>query len=183
MSDQVLSRLTAAEFLELPESMTPTELIDGVMLVSPAPKLIHQECVLRVSVLLNGLGQSGKLYVAPVDVYFDEANVVQPDLLWLASDSRCVPVEGQYLRGVPELVAEVLSPGSVRRDRREKFELYEKYGVREYWLLDPAERYIEIYQHDGSHFLRQGVYGPQDKFVSPVLGDQTVEVSQIFPAE
>ena len=182
MTDQALARMTALEFLELPEAITPNELINGEVIVSPAPQLTHQDAVLRFGLLLNDVGQGGKVYVAPVDVYLDDLNVVQPDLPWLAEGSACVPVEDRYLRGAPDLVIEVFSPGSVRRDRRDKFQLYQRFGVREYWMADPAERYIEVYRRENDRFVRQGVYGPEDSFVSSVLGGMTIEVKAIFPA-
>jgi Uma2 family endonuclease len=122
---------------------------------------------------------SGKIYVAPVDVYLDDANVVQPDVLWVAPGSACVPFEGKYLRGAPDLVVEVLSPGTARRDKKAKFDLYEKHGVREYWLIDSGAKLLEAWQLKDSRFIRLDVFGPGDQFDSPLLGP--IDVSAIFP--
>lgn len=137
--------MTAAEFLDLPESMQKTELIDGEIIVNPMPELFHQELVGHASLLLNQLGKNGKAYVSPVDVYLDDTHVVQPDVLWLAENSDCVSVEGKFLRGAPDLVIEIFSPGSIRHDKITKFKLYEQFGVREYWMIYPSEQYIEVY--------------------------------------
>jgi Uma2 family endonuclease len=106
--------------------------------------------------------------------------VVQPDVLWIAPDSACVPVNGNHLRGAPDFVAEVLSPGTARRDKKQKFSLYEKYGTREYWLIDPAAQYVEVWALAGGKFERRGVYEPGDTFASILSDDQVVEVTMIF---
>ena len=184
MADQVDIQLqmTAAEYFARPETNAPEELIQGELVVSSPPTPEHQRAVAKAFTLIDRLKPNGEVFFAPIALYLDEQNVPEPDVVWVAENSRCTIAE-KRLEGPPELVLEVHSPGTVRRDRREKYQLYEQYGVREYWLLDPAERYIEVYQHDGSRFIRHGVYGPQDTFVSPTLGGQMVEVSQIFPAE
>ncbi len=82
--------------------------------------------------MLDRLIPDGEVFVAPLDVYLDEVNIVQPDVMWIAADSQCVEVEGRHLRGAPKLGLAVLSPSTVRHDKSTKFRLYEKHGVREY---------------------------------------------------
>jgi Uma2 family endonuclease len=172
-------KMTAAEYLELPETNLPTELINGEVFRMPAPQLNHQDTVLQTALFLKQWLTDGKVYVAPVDVYLDELNVVQPDVLWISPDNkRCVSVEGKYLRGAPDLIIEVLSPGTARRDKREKFGLYQKYGVREYWMVDFHEQFIEVWQLVEGKFLLLNVYGPGETFISPLLGEI---VKHIFP--
>lgn len=180
MAAQVETRMTAAEFFELPESKLPVELIDGEVFMGPAPELGHQDTVGQTYMSLRSLVTEGKVYFAPVDVYLDEVNIVQPDVLWLSPQSTCVPVEGKYLRGAPDLVVEVFSPGSISRDKKKKFKLYEKHGVREYWMMDPQEQYIEVQRLENGRFVLQGVYEPGDTFESAVLGGKTVEVKALF---
>jgi Uma2 family endonuclease len=173
--------MTAAQYLELPETNLPTELINGEVFRMPAPQLNHQDVVLQTALFLRQRMTNGKVYVAPVDVYLDEANVVQPDVLWIAPDNkRCVSVDGKYLRGAPDLIIEVFSPGTARRDKREKFRLYQKYGVREYWMVDPLEQFIEVWYLVEGKFSLLDVYGPGESFMSPLLGD--VDVTSIFSA-
>lgn len=175
----IQTRMTSAEFLALPETMLPMELIDGEVIMSPAPELNHQNIVGKVYLLLNSLSKGGTVYVAPVDVYLDEANTVQPDVLWAAPESRCSAVAGKYLRGGPDLVVELFSPGTARRDKREKFRLYEKHGVREYWMVDTVEKFIEVWVREGDKFPRLDVYGPEEQFASPLLS--AVDTKAIFP--
>jgi Uma2 family endonuclease len=180
MVDQVKTRMTAAEFLEQPETLQQTELINGEVIVSPAPELQHQECVLQTALVLRKLVDDGKVYIAPVDVYLSDSHVVQPDVLWAATEGQCISVGGKYLRGAPDLIVEVFSPGSIRHDKKTKFALYEDHGVREYWMIDPHEQYIEVYRLADSRFVQQGIFEPGETFISAVLGDKTVDVSAIF---
>lgn len=174
----VQARMTASEFLALPESSLPVELINGEVFMSPAPELNHQDIVLRLALLIKQRLQGGKVYVAPVDVHLDDANVVQPDVLWIAPESACIAVEGKRLQGAPDFVVEVFSPGSLRRDKRDKFRLYKKYGVREYWMVDPAEQLIEVWQIMEERFTLLDVCAPGDQFTSLFFG--LIEAQAIF---
>jgi Uma2 family endonuclease len=161
--------MTAEEFLALPETNERIELIDGEVIVSPAPELNHQDTVGAASLFLSALPVEGKVYLAPTDVHLDTGIVVQPDLVWIAAESLCQPVEGKYLRGAPDLIIEVLSPGTAVRDRGRKFDLYEAYGVREYWLVDPAGRYVEVYRRNETKFERVGLFSAGKSLTSVVL--------------
>lgn len=175
-------RMTAAEFLQLPETNRPHELLDGEEMMRPPPIPDHQDVVVDVVVLLKQIAKAigGKVYVAPVGVYLDEYNIPEPDVLWIAPKSQC-SVEAKYLRGAPDLIVEVLlSPGTARVDRGYKFQLYERYGVREYCLVDPAGQYIEVWVRDAGKFVRQGIYATDDSFVSSVLAGTTIACQAIF---
>lgn len=178
MSDIVRIQMTAAEFLALPETSQPTQLIDGEVIVSPSPIPAHQRSVLKSAQVLGALIPDGEVFVSPIDVYLDDANVVQPDVLWASANGKCVIGE-KYLSGPPDLIIEVLSPSTAREDRTVKFLLYEKYGVREYWIVDPA-KLVEVWVLDGGRFVRQGIYKVDETFSSAVLGGKTVVVKTIF---
>jgi Uma2 family endonuclease len=180
MVEQIRTRMTAAEFLALPETNLPRQLLNGEVIEMNAPTLDHQDVVGNVFVVFKLAAQRlhGNAYVAPVDVYFDELNVPQPDVIYLASGSVCQPEGLQRLIGPPDLIAEVLSPSTARMDRREKFNLYQKYGVREYWLVDPREQLLEVWQHQDGRFVRLDVFGPDETFTSAIIS--SVETSAIF---
>ena len=97
--------------------------------------------------------------------------------MWVAAESQCVVLE-KYLRGAPDLIIEILSPGSVKNDRKQKFRLYEKHRVREYWMIDLVEKLLEAWQWLEGKFILLDVYGTDEKFTSPLLG--TVEVKAVF---
>jgi len=172
-------RLTAAEFLAQPETMDKQELLNGVVIVSPAPIPAHQQIARAVFRLLDELTSDGELIFAPSDVHLGD-DVVQPDIFWIADGGQCGIVDGQYWRGAPDLIVEILSPATAKYDRGAKYDLYQREGVREYWIIDPAMKTLEVYAHDGARFNRHGAYDAQNTFQSPVLNQQTVKVADIF---
>lgn len=148
--------------------------------MSPTPTPEHQDIAGAAYILLwqTARETGGRAFTAPLDVHFDENSVAQPDALYLAPGSRCV-VEEKRLVGPPDLVVEVLSPATVRRDRTVKFLLYERHGVREYWLVDPTHRLVEVWRLEGERYAQQGVYTPTDTFASAALG-RDVAASALF---
>jgi Uma2 family endonuclease len=176
------TRMTADEFFQLPETNQPTELIDGVLIMSPSPVYRHQFSSGRIYALSLTLIPNGVLLYAPMDVHFDEINVAQPDILWIADGSRCV-IEDQHLYGPPDLIVEIFSPGTAKPDKKDKYELYQRFGVREYWMVDPVGQYVEVCVWKDGKFEQQGIYGADDSFVSPVLGGKIVVLKGIFAAE
>ena len=178
MAEQIKTRMTAAEFLQLPETNLPVQLLDGEVIEMGAPELPHQDIVGDTFVLfkLKAKELDGKAYVAPVDVYLDELNIPQPDVIWLAPDTKCQMVGTQRLSGAPDLIAEVLSPSTAHIDRKRKFRLYEKYRVREYWLVDPRDQLVEVWQHQDERFVLLDVYGVGETFMSSLLGEVKVDI-------
>ncbi len=174
-------KMTASEFLALPVSNTFHELLNGEEIMSPSPSGTHQRIAGRLFDLIRRLVPSGEVIFAPLDVYFDDLNITQPDVLWIAEGSACAWVEDKHLRGAPDLAVEILSPGTARVDRKDKFRLYERFGVREYWMVDAAEKLLEIWQLEGKRFMLVDVCGPGDPCNSPLLGE--VEVKAIFPEQ
>jgi Uma2 family endonuclease len=169
---------TVSEFLQLPTSNLNHELINGLESGPRSQTGTHQRALLRRAMLVTRLVRNGEVFVAPVDVYFDDFNIVQPDVLWVAEGSKCTWFEDKYLQGAPDLVVEIFSPGSLRRDRKDKFRLYEKSGVREYWMIDAGEKLLEIWQLQDGRFVLIDVFGPGDPCKSPLLGE--VDVKAIF---
>ncbi len=174
------TRMTATKYYELPETNKPVQLLNGVIIVSPLPIPAHQRVIGRSYELLNNLIPDGEIFLSPIGLYLDEDNVPEPDIVWVAADSRCKVTE-KRLEGPPDLIIEVLSPSTARYDRVQKFALYERYGVREYWLADHEAEYVEVFVLQEGRFTRQGAYGPEDTFHSPVLG-KAVDLSGIFGA-
>jgi Uma2 family endonuclease len=175
-------RWTFAEMLaELPETNLPTELWDGELIMSPSPSFFHQEIVVRFHDLLrawvgkHGLGKTG---VAPLDLILTERQVVQPDVFFVANDRLAILTD--RLRGAPDLVVEVLSPGTRRRDRIEKRDLYEQHGVKEYWLIDPEARTVEVLFLERGEYRLAGRWLPGEQAASRLLAGFTVPVAPLF---
>jgi Uma2 family endonuclease len=126
----------------------------------------------------------GEAILSPIDVYLDDENVFQPDLFWVSgAESGCQLGEDDYWHGAPDLVVEVISPSTARRDRGDKYDLYQRHDVREYWIVDPTARFVEVFVYQGEGFTRQGLYGPEETFASSVLAGREIDLKQIFSKE
>lgn len=149
------TRLTYEDFLLLPDDGLRHEIIGGVHYVTPSPNLRHQELVLRLAVSISNHIEDrpdhGRVFVAPFDVVFSFHDVVEPDVIFVAPDQLDI-LTAQNIRGTPAMVIEILSPSTRKRDRQIKQKLYERSGVREYWLVDPELNVVTRYRRaaDGS---------------------------------
>ena len=137
---------TVDDFLQLEESNLPCELINGELFMSPAPSLIHQITCGNLYDLLKAYARvsGGFTAFSPIDIYFDSKNVFQPDLVYVKKENLAILAE-RGLNGAPDLVVEIISPSNGFKDRNQKKNLYQKFGVKEYWIIDPGNRTIEIY--------------------------------------
>ncbi len=129
------------------------ELILGRFYLSRSPSILHQIVVSLLWQRLHEIARSsgGLALLAPLDVSLAEHSVVQPDVIYVSAERRGIARE--TIEGAPDLLVEVLSPGSVRRDRGEKLGLYAQSGVREYWIVDPGERQIEFLVNESGRFM------------------------------
>ena len=123
------------------------EIIDGEMIQKSAPTLLHQRICRKLVILLDRFineQKLGEIFQSPIDVFLDEYNKPQPDLVFV-SNEKGVIITNDGIIGVPNVIIEIISPSSVLRDRIEKKNLYERMAVKEYWLIDPQYSAIEIY--------------------------------------
>jgi len=175
-------RISVSKYFQLPETMQPMELVYGVVREPPPPSYGHQAIVTTLVVLLKAhvdREQLGIVCVSPVDVVLDldKALIVQPDIIFVAEGRRDIIRDRIF--GAPDLVIEVLSPGTSQRDRTTKLGWYWEYGVKECWLVDPKERQIEIVYLDDPSELRRTFSG-EDRIASRVLPEFELEVVKIF---
>lgn len=130
------------------------EIFDGELVMAPAPDTWHQSwnfelaTILRTHVRAHALG---RIFMAPVDVVLDAANTVQPDIVFVSTAQAGI-VQRPAIFGVPDLLVELVSPSSVRRDRYEKRDLYARFGVKEYWIGDPANKSLEVLVLKGDRY-------------------------------
>jgi Uma2 family endonuclease len=153
------TRLTYADLIALPDDGMRHELIDGEHYVTPSPTWRHQLVLAHLHLALGSFVEEndlGQALFAPLDVFFSDFDVVEPDLLFVARE-RLARFEQAYLRGAPDLAVEVLSPTTRKIDATKKLRLYEKFGVAEYWMIDPVLEWVEIYRRGAGdpHELRQ----------------------------
>ena len=150
-------KLTYDDFVLFPDDGLRHELIDGEHYVTPSPNAKHQEIVVKLTLRIgNWVEQhdAGKLFVAPVDVVFSHIDVVEPDLLYMSKMRAAEILKAANVQGVPELVIEIGSPSTRRRDETVKRFLYERAGVSEYWVIDPELDVVRVYRRDGERFAR-----------------------------
>lgn len=179
MVSPAIQLMTAEDYFARPESMLPEQLLDGELIVSPAPASEHQYAAGSIYTILTSLIPNGRVYFSPVDVIWDNRNITQPDVFWVSARGRCVNMNGRFY-GPPEIVVEILSPRTARYDRTRKFDLYQKYSVTEYWIVDLDVRTIEVWTLQNGVYERVGHFLSGAAFESPVLG-QRVETAPIFP--
>jgi Uma2 family endonuclease len=138
-------RWTYEEYCKLDDDQR-YEIIEGNLLMAPAPDTFHQSWVGELYLILHDHLKArtlGKVFVSPVDVVLDSKNTVQPDLVVVLSANLGI-IQHRAIFGTPDLLIELVSASSVRRDRYDKRELYARFGVKEYWIGDPANRSLEI---------------------------------------
>jgi len=158
------------------------EIYDGRLIpMAPAPDFHHQEISTKLLVLIAGFvfpRQLGKVVGAPVDVVLSDDNVVQPDLLFIANEN--LGIIQKQVHGAPDLVVEILSPSTLRYDRQDKLELYARFGVKEYWIVDPANRSLEILTLEDKRFAVHSVVAETGLADSKVLAGLSIDVAQVF---
>ena len=138
-------RLTYQDYADL-EGDERYELQDGELILAPSPNMDHQEVATNLGTSLSMFVREhdlGRVYFAPTDVVFSDTDVVQPDILFVSKDRHHIRTPAN-IQGAPDLVVEVLSPSSSRRDWGYKRELYARHGVREYWIVDPTNRIVSV---------------------------------------
>ena len=150
-------KLTYDDFLLFPDDGKRHELIDGEHYVTPSPNPRHQRILGELHLAIgNYLKQHpiGEVFFAPLDVVISNFDIVEPDLLYLSRERATQVLVPEHVRGVPELVVEVASKGTRTRDETIKRALYERAGVSEYWVVDPAIEVVRVYLRAAEGFLR-----------------------------
>jgi Uma2 family endonuclease len=174
---------TYSHYAALPDEGKRYEIIDGVLyLMPPSPNESHQGVVawlvmyLMIHIKVAG---RGNVYPAPFDVELTFNTVVQPDIVVVLNESlqKIIP---SHVVGAPDLVVEVLSPGTARHDRVKKYNAYARARVREYWIVDPRKETVEVMSLEGETYHAIGVFSGEQKIPSLVIPDFPVQVKQFF---
>ena len=175
---------TYGDYKRLPQDGWRYEVIEGELHMAPAPRPRHQEATINLATAMSQFARSkrlGKVYTAPIDVLLPGlASPVQPDVLFIANE-RLDMVKEEFIEGPPDLVIEVLSPSNWLDDRRIKFHLYARAGVREYWIVDLERRTIEVFALRGHSFALLNRYESGETVRSEVLPDFEVAVEAVCP--
>jgi Uma2 family endonuclease len=178
-------RLTVADYLGMPETMKPQELIYGVVREPPAPLYGHQAIVLHVGSMMQSFVRRRKLgavAISPVDVVLDRdrALVLQPDVIFVSAGRAHIISDRVW--GAPDLTVEVLSPRTAKRDRTRKLEWYRRYGVKECWLVDGHAAEVTVVRLDSPDGPRARTYRGSERLYSRVLPEFRMSVNRLLGA-
>lgn len=174
-------KYTVADY-DLLEEGAPFQLINHDLVMSPSPLAVHQQILFDLSeiiVLYNITTRKGQWMYAPMDVKLDDGNVLQPDILFISEERKAELIKDR-VEGAPDLIVEILSPSNAYYDLRQKKELYEKHGVKEYIIIDPIAQNADLY------VLNAGVYQLHQKaqkteaLNSVLLAGLSIDLQKLF---
>ena len=184
-------RYTFADYLTWMDDKR-RELIDGVVkLMSPAPSRTHQEILSKLHLRIANylLGKKCLVYFAPIDVRLSDKpdkksdaeiiTVVQPDFIIVCDQEK---LDEKGCLGAPDFIAEITSPASLKRDIEEKFRVYEKHGVQEYWIIFPETKSVNVFVLDkNGKYQLEGMYASDSKIKVNIFDDLEIDLKEIFP--
>jgi Uma2 family endonuclease len=173
---------TYDDYAALPDDGRRYEIVNGVLIMAPAPTPEHQDIVgmifhyLLVQVKFAGLG---RVFTSPIDVDLGPKNVFQPDVVVLLNE-HLDRIGEKKIVGAPDLVVEVASPSTALIDRVSKYEKYALAGITEYWLVKPEQQSVEVFTLDNGEYHSRGIFRGQDTLPSRVVPEFPVRVEQFF---
>lgn len=174
--------LTYEDYCALPDDGLRYEVIEGFLFSEPSPWRPHQQVAANLLMVLRSHVRErdlGEVYIAPFDVILDRRTVVVPDLVFVSRE-RAGIVTDRAVEGPPDLIVEIISPGSVRRDRVAKLNAYARRGVRHYWLIEPQARTLEALELvEGAYRLMASVGGDED-FRPGLFPDLMIPLSELW---
>jgi Uma2 family endonuclease len=178
-------KLTYDDFVLFPDDGKRHELIDGEHYVTPSPNTRHQTIVGTLHFLIRTHLEThpiGRIFIAPFDVVFSDFDVVEPDLLYVSNARLAGVLTPANVQGAPDFVIEIGSPGTRKRDETIKRHLYERFGVSEYWIVDPELDLIRVYRREREGFGRAIELSREagDLLTTPLLSELNLPLARIF---
>jgi Uma2 family endonuclease len=183
------TRLTYADFLQFPDDGKRHEIIDGEHFVSASPNVWHQVVLLRlavsISVYVGARPGVGRVMISPLDVVLSDYDVVEPDLMFVAADQAGI-VTKPNIQGPPALVVEVISSSSRKHDAQRKRRLFDRAGVREYWIVDPELDLVQVFTRTPEGGFTRSAELAADEghaLTSPLLPEWSLDLRELFREE
>ncbi len=178
-------KLTYEDFLHFPDDGKRHELIDGEHYVTPSPNTRHQAISGNLYFIIRSWLEQhpvGRVFYAPFDIVFTNFDVVEPDLLYMSNERAAEILTAKHVTGAPEIVVEIASPGTRKRDETIKRRLYQRSGVSEYWVVDPDIDVVRVYRAEQGMFGRPTELSAEagDVLITPHLSGLEIPVSRIF---
>ncbi|MBU1488099.1 Uma2 family endonuclease [bacterium] len=177
-----LERFTYEDYLHLPDDGKRYQIIEGEVYMCPSPIPNHQRIIGRLFEIINRFvlkNSLGEVFLAPCDIIFSDENIVQPDIFFISKE-RSQIVTQKNIQGAPDLAIEILSPHSLKIDKLLKRNLYAKYGVQEYWIVDGEKREVEVLVQRGKAYQIKGKYKKGDTLESGLLKGLRIDLEVIF---
>ena len=175
-------RVTFAELQQWPDDGRRYELYDGEVIVVPSAFPRHQRVAMNLGEVFAEYrdAHGGVFFNVPIDIVFSEHNVVHPDVVYFRPERRHVVHDWEATRAAPDLAVEVVSRSTEARDRGRKMEMLARFGVHEYWIVDPKQNTIEIYVLAESTYELAGVFGAHEEVRSSTLPDLAFQTARVF---
>jgi Uma2 family endonuclease len=177
-----LEPLTIEDYRMLPETGPRYQLIEGDLYMSPAPNRYHQDISMNITLLLQAYLQKrriGKLYCAPFDVYLNQINAHQPDIVFVSKANYSILTDAGA-EGAPDFVVEILSPKTAFLDKKSKRRVYARSGVKELWLVDPDVKTISVYLLQQNADKPAATHSEEDTFTSSHFPGLKISAAKIF---
>jgi Uma2 family endonuclease len=177
-----LKVFTYEDYLNLPDNGKRYEIINGELYMAPAPTLDHQDTIGEFYLTIGNFLKTnpiGKIYLAPTDIIFSDIDVMQPDLIFVSKEKFDI-LTRENIQGAPDLVIEVLSPGTEKRDRTIKLKAYSKFGVSEYWMASDEKATVEVWRRRGKKLEFHAVLGRAQTLATPLLPGLEISLEKIF---
>ncbi len=174
-------KYTYEDYQKLPEGPA-YQLINGELIISPSPNVYHQKVSYNLIILLNKFiekDKTGTVLYSPIDVYFGEFETYQPDIIFIFKERDSI-IKEKRIEGAPDIVIEILSESNAYYDLKHKKNIYEKFGVKEYWIVDPMDRSLEIYVNKENVFTLFDKKQTKGEVKSKILSKLNMEVEDIF---
>ncbi len=178
-------KLTYDDFVLFPDDEKRHEIIDGEHYVTPSPNEKHQRISMELAITIGNWLRAhpiGRIYAAPFDTVLSNFDVVEPDLLYISNERMSEILTAEHVRGAPDIVVEIGSPGTRQRDETIKRRLYERSGVIEYWVIDPEIEVVRIYRRESEGFGRAIELAREagDAISTPLLPGLTLPLAEFF---
>lgn len=157
------------------------ELIEGIRYeLQAAPAIRHQQMVTYLwKDLEETCAPEGLVLTAPIDVYFDEENECQPDIIYIANENLDIVTEKKII-GAPDIIVEILSPSTSHNDKIRKKAVYERFGVKEYWIVDPVHLFVDQFILEQQKYILAHTYGSKDTIHSNLFSCIKIDLDSIF---
>lgn len=177
-------KFTYFDYLLLPDNEKRYEILEGELLMSPSPNANHQIVLLNLATILKLFVEKfglGKIFIAPFDVVISKFDVVQPDIIFISKENNHI-IKSTHVEGAPDLVVEIISPGSAQRDRIIKRKIYALHGIKEYWLVQPEKEKVQVLRLEKGDFKRIVELTKKDVLTSSLLIGLEIRLIDVFPS-